>query len=65
MEERIPVKDDVFIDTKDAAGNALEIGTYGGVINLGGAGGGWGLSRPVLEGIIRYNSDGTYYPNVI
>ncbi len=65
VEERIPVKDDVFIDTKDAAGNTLEIGTYGGVINLGGAGGGWGLSRPVLEGIIRYNSDGTYYPNVI
>ena len=65
LEERIPVESDVFVDTTDAIGNTLEIGTYGGVINLGGAGGGWGLSRPVLEGIIRFNSDGTYYPNVI
>lgn len=65
VEDRLPVEADVFVDTTDAAGNTLEIGTYGGVINLVGAGGGWGLSRPVLEGIIRYNADGTYYPNVI
>ncbi|MCM1188158.1 MAG: ABC transporter substrate-binding protein [bacterium] len=65
LEERIPVESDLFIETTDAAGTALEIGTYGGVINLGGAGGSWGLSRPVLEGIIRFNADGSYYPNVI
>lgn len=65
LEDRLPAEDDIFIDTADAAGNPLEIGTYGGVINLLGAGGSWGLSRPVLEGIIRYNSDGTYYANVI
>ena len=65
VEDRLPVKDDVFVDKTDAAGNALEIGTYGGVINLAGAGGSWGLSRPVLESIIRYNIDGSYYPNVI
>ncbi|MDE5590364.1 MAG: hypothetical protein K2J60_14695 [Acetatifactor sp.] len=65
VEDRLPVEDDVFVDQFDAAGKALEIGTYGGVINLAGAGGSWGLSRPVLEGIIRYNVDGTYYPNVI
>lgn len=65
VEDRLPVEGDVFVDTVDAGGNTLEIGTYGGVINLLGAGGSWGLSRPVLEGIIRYNSDGTYYPNVI
>ncbi len=65
LEDRLPAADDIFIDTADAAGNPLEIGTYGGVINLLGAGGSWGLSRPVLEGIIRYNSDGTYYANVI
>ncbi len=65
VEERLPVKDDVFVDQTDAAGTTLEIGTYGGVINLAGAGGSWGLSRPVLEGIIRYNTDGSYYPNVI
>lgn len=65
LEERIPTESDVFMDTMDAGGNTLEIGTYGGVINLTGAGGSWGLSRPVLEGIIRFNADGTYYPNVI
>lgn len=65
VEDRLPVEADVFVDTTDAAGTTLEIGTYGGVINLAGAGGSWGLSRPVLEGIIRYNTDGTYYPNVI
>ncbi|MDE6517875.1 MAG: hypothetical protein K2L18_08525, partial [Acetatifactor sp.] len=65
VEDRLPVEDDVFVDQADALGNTLEIGTYGGVINLLGAGGSWGLSRPVLEGIIRYNNDGTYYANVI
>lgn len=63
--DRLPVKSDVFVEQTDATGKALEIGTYGGVINLGGAGGSWGLSRPVLESIIRYNTDGSYYPNVI
>ena len=65
LEDRLPAADDIFVDTADAAGNPLEIGTYGGVINLLGAGGSWGLSRPVLESIIHYNSDGTYYANVI
>lgn len=65
VEDRIPVKDDVYVEQTDAAGNPLEIGNYGGVINLLGAGGSWGLSRPVLESIIHYNSDGTYYANVI
>lgn len=65
VEDRLPAADDVFVDRTDAAGGTLEIGTYGGVINLAGAGGSWGLSRPVLEGIIRYNTDGSYYPNVI
>ncbi len=65
VEERIPDRDNIFVETNDAAGKALEIGTYGGVINMGPAGGGWGLSRPTLESIIRYNTDGSYYPNVI
>ena len=63
--DRLPVKDDVFVSQVDAAGNALEIGTYGGNINIVGGGGSWDLSRPTLESIIRYNSDGTYVPNVI
>lgn len=63
--DRIPAAEDVFISTVDATGTALEIGTYGGTINLIGGGGSWDLSRPVLESIIRYNSDGSYVPNVI
>ncbi|SCX98663.1 ABC transporter substrate-binding protein [Butyrivibrio sp. INlla14] len=65
VEERIPDADNVFVETVDATGAPLEIGSYGGVINLGPAGGSWGLSRPSLESIIRYNTDGSYYPNVI
>ncbi|SFC31526.1 ABC transporter substrate-binding protein [Butyrivibrio sp. YAB3001] len=65
VDERIPNSDNVFVETVDATGGKLEIGNYGGVINLGGAGGSWGLSRPSLESIIRYNTDGSYYPNVI
>ena len=65
VENRVPVKEDVFIAQTDAAGNALEIGTYGGNYNMTGGGGSWGIARPVLESIIRYNNDGSYVPNVI
>lgn len=65
VEDRLPVEDDIYVEQVDAAGNPLEIGTYGGVINLLGAGGSWGLSRPVMESIIHYNLDGSYYANVI
>lgn len=65
VEDRIPNPENVFVERTDATGAALEIGTYGGVLNLGPAGGSWGLSRPTLESIIRYNTDGSYYPNVI
>lgn len=66
VEERIPDEDNIFVERTDVAGNALAIGNYGGDINLVGVdGGSWGLSRPVLESIIHYNNDGTYYPNVI
>lgn len=65
VENRIPKRDSVFVATADALGNGLEIGEYGGSYNMGGGGGSWGIARPVLESIIRYNNDGTYYPNVI
>ena len=65
VEDRIPDLDNVFIETVDATGAKLSIGTYGGTINILNGGGGWDLSRPVMESIIRYNTDGTYYPNVI
>lgn len=65
VEDRLPVEEDIFVSLTDANGAPLEIGTYGGTIDLVGAGGSWDLSRPTLETIIRRNSDGTYYPNVI
>ncbi len=65
VEDRIPNPENVFVERTDATGAPLEIGVYGGVLNLGPAGGSWGLSRPTLESIIRYNTDGSYYPNVI
>ena len=65
VEDRLPVKEDIFVSQYDATGAALEIGTYGGTINLVGNGGSWDLSRPTLETIIRRNTDGSYVPNVI
>lgn len=65
VENRIPGKDDVFVAVADAAGNGLEIGEYCGNFNMGGAQGSWGIARPALESIIRYNNDGSYVPNVI
>ena len=63
--DRLPVAEDVFVSQYDATGAQLEIGNYGGTINLIGGGGSWDLSRPTLETIIRRNSDGSYIPNVI
>ena len=63
--DRLPVAEDVFVSQYDATGAELEIGTYGGNLNLVGGGGSWDLSRPTLETIIRRNSDGSYVPNVI
>ncbi len=65
VEDRLPVAEDIFVSTQDATGGELAIGTYGGTINLVGGGGSWDLSRPMLETIIRRNTDGSYYPNVI
>lgn len=65
VEDRLPVEEDIFVSQFDATGAALEIGTYGGDINLVGGGGSWDLSRPTLETIIRRNTDGSYIPNVI
>ncbi len=65
LEERIPDRDNVFVALTDAAGYALEIGEYGDNFNMTGGGGSWGIARPALESIIRYNSDGSYVPNVI
>lgn len=65
VEDRLPVKEDIFVSQYDATGATLAIGTYGGIINLVGGTGSWDLSRPTLETIIRRNTDGSYVPNVI
>ena len=65
VEDRLPVEEDIFVSQYDATGAVLEIGTYGGTINVKSGGGSWDISRPTLETIIRRNSDGSYYPNVI
>lgn len=65
LDERMPVEADRFVETVDATGKTLSIGTYGGTINMVNGGGSWDLSRPILESIIHYNTDGSYYPNVI
>lgn len=63
--DRLPVQSDVFIEQVNSKGEPLEIGTYGGTLNLVGSSSSWNASRPILESIIHYNSDGSYYPNVI
>lgn len=63
--DRIPKASDVFVELIDANRHALDIGNYGGDINLVGTGKDWDCSRYLLESIIHYNNDGTYYPNVI
>ena len=65
VEDRLPVEEDIFVSQYDANGDALEIGTYGGNINVISGGGSWDLSRPTLETIIRRENNGSYYPNVI
>lgn len=65
VEDRLPVKDDIFVELYDCNGDALEIGTYSAAFNWANGGGGWDIARPSLESIIHYNSDGSYYPNVI
>ncbi len=65
VKDRLPVEEDIFVSQYDATGAELAIGTYGGTINLIGGGGSWDISRPTLETIIRRDTDGSYYPNVI
>lgn len=63
--DRIPVASDVFVEQVSASGEELEIGVYGGKLNLLGSSSSWNASRPITESIIHYNVDGTYYANVI
>ena len=65
VEDRLPVVEDLFVSQFDANGDQLSIGVYGGTINVVSGGGSWDISRPTLETIVRRDTEGTYYPNVI
>ena len=65
VEDRLPTVEDIFVSQFDATGAELAIGTYGGEINVISGGGSWDISRPTLETIVRRDTDGSYYPNVI
>lgn len=64
VEDRLPVADDVMFETVDAAGNALEIGVYGGELRRSAGGGNWDAGKPIEEGLFRFNASGTVEPNV-
>lgn len=64
VEDRLPVADDVMIESMDAAGNALEIGVYGGELKRSAGGGNWDAGKPIEEGLFRFNTSGTVEPNV-
>ena len=64
VEDRLPVADDVMIESVDAAGNALEIGVYGGELKRSAGGGNWDAGKPIEEGLFRFNTSGTVEPNV-
>lgn len=64
VEDRLPVADDVMVETVDAAGNALEIGVYGGELRRSAGGGNWDAGKPIEEGLFRFNTSGTIEPNV-
>ena len=64
VEDRLPVADDVMVESVDAAGNALEIGVYGGELKRSSSGGNWDAGKPIEEGLFRFNTTGTVEPNV-
>lgn len=64
VEDRLPVKDDVMVESVDAAGNALAIGVYGGELRRSSGSGNWGAGKPIEEGLFRFNTNAEIEPNV-
>lgn len=64
VEDRLPVADDVMVETVDAAGNPLEIGVYGGELKRSASSGNWDAGKPIEEGLFRFTTSGTVEPNV-
>ncbi len=64
VEDRLPVKDDVFVESVDAAGNPLAIGVYGGELKRSADSGNWTAGKPIEEGLFRFNTNAEIEPNV-
>ncbi len=60
VEDRLPVKDDVFVENA----SYLKIGTYGGELHRSANTGSWYAGKPIEEGLFRFKADGTVEPNV-
>lgn len=64
VEDRLPVKDDVMVESADAAGKPLTIGVYGGELRRSSGSGNWGAGKPIEEGLFRFNTNAEVEPNV-
>lgn len=64
VEDRLPVKDDIMVESVDAAGNPLAIGTFGGELKRSAGGGNWDAGKPIEEGLFRFNTQAEVEPNV-
>ena len=64
VEDRLPVADDIMVETVDAAGNPLAIGVYGGELKRSAASSSWATGKPIEEGLFRFNTKAEVEPNV-
>ena len=64
VEDRLPVADDIMVESVDAAGNPLAIGVYGGELKRSAGGGNWDAGKPIEEGLFRFNTKAEIEPNV-
>lgn len=64
VEDRLPVKDDIMIESTDAAGNPLAIGVYGGELKRSASSSNWTAGKLVEEGLFRFNNNAEVEPNV-
>ena len=66
VEDRLPVAEDVFVETNSSSGEALEIGSYAAKITFPTTGvGNWGICRYGDQTLCLYNTDNTRVLNTI
>ncbi len=64
VEDRLPVADDIMVETVNAAGEPLAIGVFGGELRRSAGGGNWDAGKPIEEGLFRFNTSAGIEPNV-